>query len=125
MEDHDPLLESLGLSTEDTPVPDDVWNRALEVALDPQTPEADGSLVPEMNDTPVVPEDELILDLGDIDDGDSDSGDQGVDVPAEVFADDDHLPDIDPTVHHDVSTHVEDPLPDLELPEQDFGHDTF
>ncbi|MGO4205174.1 hypothetical protein AB4Z09_26245 [Rhodococcus sp. TAF43] len=46
------------------PLPDDVWERALSVALDPTTPAADADLVPDMDDIPVVPDDdgEIVLD---------------------------------------------------------------
>ncbi|MFE3289415.1 hypothetical protein [Rhodococcus sp. NPDC059234] len=43
------------------PLPEDVWERALSVALDPATPAVDADLVPEMDDDPVVPDDDIVL----------------------------------------------------------------
>lgn len=58
--------ESLLRTLADTmpPLPDDVWERALSIALDPTTPTADADLVPDMDDIPVVPDDdgEIVLD---------------------------------------------------------------
>ncbi|MEV0946880.1 hypothetical protein [Rhodococcus sp. NPDC049939] len=121
MEDHDSVLESLGLTAENTPVPEHIWNHALEVALDPQTPEIDDSLVPEMDDAPVVAEDELILDLDDSDDGSVDLGD---DTPAGDWGDD-LAPHIDPSLPDDVPADTEDQLPVLEMPNHDLGHESF
>lgn len=60
------LDESLLRTLADTmpPLPDDVWDRALSIALDPTTPAADADLVPDMDDIPVVPNDdgEIVLD---------------------------------------------------------------
>ena len=44
------------------PLPDEVWNRTLDAAFDPDAA-VDSDLVPEMDDRPLVPEDEeLVLD---------------------------------------------------------------
>ncbi|MGG7105051.1 hypothetical protein [Rhodococcus sp. 24CO] len=46
------LWHALGISADDAldQVPDDVWDSALAHAVDPATPEADSSLVPDMDD---------------------------------------------------------------------------
>lgn len=44
------------------PLPDEVWSRALDAAFDPDAT-VDSDLVPEMDDRPLVPDDEdLVLD---------------------------------------------------------------
>ncbi|MGW4482106.1 hypothetical protein [Rhodococcus triatomae] len=69
------LLASLGIDVEQMPLlPDDVWERALDRALDPTTELADASLVPEMDDTPILPEDDdLDIDLDGIEGADADT----------------------------------------------------
>ncbi|WP_137875443.1 hypothetical protein [Rhodococcus sp. Q] len=54
MDNDDPLFAALG---ELPPMPDGLWERALSVALDPNTPPIDPDLVPEMDDEPVFPDD--------------------------------------------------------------------
>ncbi|MBD0322718.1 MAG: hypothetical protein ICV72_04920 [Aldersonia sp.] len=47
------LWEQLGIApdvVEDAGPDDDSWNRMIQVAVDPDTPEADSSLVPTMSD---------------------------------------------------------------------------
>lgn len=47
------LWQALGISADDAfdQVPDDVWVSAVAHAVDPATPEADSSLVPDMDDS--------------------------------------------------------------------------
>ncbi|WP_257014809.1 hypothetical protein [Rhodococcus sp. ACPA1] len=68
--DDDSVLAALGVSGALPPVSDEVWARALEVALDPTTAPVDTDLVPDMDDVPVVPEDDDIILLDDDTDGD-------------------------------------------------------
>ncbi|MGW4482138.1 hypothetical protein [Rhodococcus triatomae] len=85
-DDSDGLLASLGIDVEQMPaLADDVWERVLERALDPTTELADASLVPEMDDTPIVPDDDAIdlaIDL----DGDGDGDDSGVAIAGEPIS---------------------------------------
>ncbi|MDH6284664.1 hypothetical protein [Prescottella agglutinans] len=72
MDSDESLLRTLGMADAMPPLPDDVWERALSIALDPTTPAVDADLVPEMDDIPVVPDDdgEIVLDDDtDVDDG--------------------------------------------------------
>ncbi|WP_338889774.1 hypothetical protein [Rhodococcus sovatensis] len=57
-DDHMALLRELAGDL--PPLPDEVWNCALDAAFDPDAA-ADSDLVPEMDDHPVVPEDEDIV----------------------------------------------------------------
>lgn len=79
MTDPESLMGLLGIDPAETAVPDSLWTRALDNALSPTAPTVDESLVPEMTDTPEVPDgdDELIYDSSDADDpaGDSDTDD--------------------------------------------------
>ncbi|WP_249353597.1 hypothetical protein [Rhodococcus sp. USK13] len=123
--DDDSVLAALGVSGSALPpVPDDVWARALEIALDPTTALADSDLVPDMDDVPVVPEDDDLILLDDeLDtDGDggvtaldTDTGEPDFDLPAgEDLLDDDSVdpstlgvddpadPGIDLGGHHDI-----------------------
>lgn len=64
MDADESLLTTLGMADAMPPLPDDVWERALSIALDPTTPAADADLVPDMDDIPAVPDDdgEIVLD---------------------------------------------------------------
>ncbi|MFI6432875.1 hypothetical protein [Rhodococcus oryzae] len=74
--DHDePLFAKLGVTGAMLPLPDDVWERALSIALDPNTPAVDADLVPEMDDDPVVPDDGEIVLYDDVNDALVDSPD--------------------------------------------------
>lgn len=79
--DDDSVLAALGVSGALPPVPDEVWARALEVALDPTTAPVDTDLVPDMDDVPVVPEDDDIILLDDDTDLDTDGDDGNVPGP--------------------------------------------
>jgi len=79
--DDDSVLAALGVSGALPPVPDDVWARALEVALDPTTAPVDTDLVPDMDDVPVVPEDDDIILIDDDTDLDTDGDDGNVPGP--------------------------------------------
>ncbi|MDH6287972.1 hypothetical protein [Rhodococcus opacus] len=97
--DDDSVLAALGVSGALPPVPDDVWARALEVALDPTTAPVDADLVPDMDDVPVVSEDDDIILLDDTD-LDTDDGDGDIPNPdLDTDADDD--PDLDLPAGHD------------------------
>ncbi|NKR65372.1 hypothetical protein GS491_26130 [Rhodococcus hoagii] len=54
------LWQALGISADDAldEVPDDVWASAVAHAVDPATPEANSSLVPEMDDSDPDPFDD-------------------------------------------------------------------
>lgn len=120
------LLRTLGMADTMPPLPDDVWDRALSIALDPTTPAADADLVPDMDDIPVVPDDdgEIVLD----DDTDTPViDDQGGD-PGNLHADTD---DQDLVQAADIDTAFFDPaatdgdittvdLPDLALDDTTF-----
>ena len=72
-DDHMALLRELAGDL--PPLPDEVWNRALDAAFDPDAA-ADSDLVPEMDDHPVVPDDEdIVLDDIVLDDEDIVLGD--------------------------------------------------
>ncbi len=59
-DDHMALLRELAGDL--PPLPDGVWNRTLDAAFDPDA-SVDSDLVPELDDRPLVPEDEdLVLD---------------------------------------------------------------
>ncbi|TQF74605.1 hypothetical protein FK531_00380 [Rhodococcus spelaei] len=143
MDQDDPLLTTLGLTDALPPLPDDVWERALTIALDPTTPAVDADLVPEMDDTPVVPDDDEIvldddtdgllldddtdgpeLDAGDASDGsvrhdsDSDDHDLPVDHGGSIQHDSDH--DELPGYHGGIDHHDSDAV-DL----GDFGGDVY
>ncbi|WP_370185309.1 hypothetical protein [Rhodococcus wratislaviensis] len=79
--DDDSVLAALGVSGALPPVPDDVWARALEIALDPTTAPVDADLVPDTDDVPVVPEDDDIILLDDDTDLDTDADDGNVPNP--------------------------------------------
>ncbi len=79
--DDDSVLAALGVSGALPPVPDDVWARALEVALDPTTAPVDTDLVPDMDDVPVLPEDDDIILIDDDTDLDTDGDDGNVPGP--------------------------------------------
>ncbi|WP_244461474.1 hypothetical protein [Rhodococcus sp. ZPP] len=95
--DDDSVLAALGVSGNALPpVPDEVWARALEIALDPTTAPVDPGLVPDVDDVPVVPEDDEIIlldDDTDLDtDGDGASHVTDLDTDTAAGADD---PDVD------------------------------
>ena len=98
--DDDSVLAALGVSGALPPVPDEVWARALEVALDPTTAPVDADLVPDMDDVPVVPEDDEIILLDDGDDGDEADED-------DLDTDADTLPglDLEPDADEDTDLH--------------------
>jgi hypothetical protein len=76
--DDDSVLAALGVSGSALPpVPDDVWARALEIALDPTTAPVDPGLVPDVDDVPVVPEDDDLILLDDDTDLDTDGDGSG------------------------------------------------
>ncbi|RVW04441.1 hypothetical protein [Rhodococcus spongiicola] len=84
--DHDePLFTEAELAAAVPPIPDELWERALSIALDPNTPTVDADLVPEIDDVPNVDDDEIILH----DDVDIDPDDHPVST--------DHV--VDPTGH--------------------------
>jgi hypothetical protein len=59
-DDHMALLRELAGHL--PPLPDEVWNRTLDAAFAPDAA-VDSDLVPEMDDRPIVPDDEdLVLD---------------------------------------------------------------
>ncbi|RZL82975.1 MAG: hypothetical protein EOP76_22395 [Variovorax sp.] len=87
--DDDSVLAALGVSGALPPVPDDVWARALEVALDPTTAPVDTDLVPDMDDVPVVPEDDDIILLDDDTDLDTDGDVPGPDLNTDADVDTD------------------------------------
>lgn len=93
MTDNESFLASLGVTDAVQPLPDQVWEQILAVALDPTTPSVDTDLVPEQDDVPVVLDD---ADGGDIvlEDDDLTSSD-GRDTAA--------------TSHHDTATSHDDP----------------
>ncbi|MHA4854543.1 hypothetical protein L1080_034185 [Rhodococcus sp. MSC1_016] len=96
--DDDSVLAALGVSGSALPpVPDDVWARALEIALDPTTAPVDPGLVPDLDDIPVVPEDDEIILLDDDTDLDTDGDDTDGVVP-------------------DLGTDVDADGPDVDLP---------
>ncbi|GAA4479441.1 hypothetical protein GCM10023094_24570 [Rhodococcus olei] len=85
MNDDEPLFAGSGAGAL-PPVPEDVWERALSVALDPATPAVDADLVPEMDDDPVVPDDDgIVLVDDDLLEGDDDlpPGDDVAAVPVD------------------------------------------
>jgi len=65
-DDHMALLRELAGDL--PPLPDEVWNRTLDAAFAPEAA-VDSDLVPEMDDRPVVPDDEDLV----LDDADSES----------------------------------------------------
>ncbi|MDJ0362252.1 hypothetical protein [Rhodococcus sp. H29-C3] len=74
MTDDESLLASLGVTSALPPLPDAVWDRILEVALDPTSDIIDADLVPEQDDLPAMPVDEdIVL----IDDDDHEEGTEG------------------------------------------------
>ncbi|WP_137876377.1 hypothetical protein [Rhodococcus sp. Q] len=84
MDNGDPLFAALG---ELPPMPDGLWERALSVALDPNTPPIDPDLVPEMGDEPVFPDDEDGVVLFD-EDAAGDAPDTDVALDTDVVLDD-------------------------------------
>jgi len=68
MNNDESLFAQLGVAGTMPPLPDEVWERALSIALDPTTPAVDPELVPEMDDLPVVPDDDDIVLYDDTDD---------------------------------------------------------
>lgn len=115
----EPDAEPLFGTTDDISVPDDVWTRAVEVALDPDAPDVDDSIVPVQEDTENIGEDEeLVLDL---DDGDAiTSGDRGSGVSPH---DDNDVPVNeyygDATWEHDANPSIHDDLPGIDLGSED------
>ena len=108
--DDDSVLAALGVSGALPPVPDEVWARALEVALDPTTAPVDTDLVPDMDDVPVVPEDDDIILLDDDTDLDTDGDDGNVPGPdLDTDGDDGNVPGPDLDTDADADT-------DLDLP---------
>ncbi|MFE7421719.1 hypothetical protein [Rhodococcus sp. NPDC057529] len=101
--DDDSVLAALGVSGALPPVPDEVWARALEVALDPTTAPVDADLVPDMDDVPVVPEDDEIILLDDDDGDDGDEADED-----DLDTDADTLPglDLQPDANEDTDVHL-------------------
>lgn len=118
------------------PLPDEVWERTLSVAFDPDTV-VDADLVPEQDALPIVPDDEIdLVDLDAADLGAIGLGD--VDLDDGVLLDDTDTPDDDPSdhggVHEDSNESIDgvsgdDPSIDLgaELgdadPAEHFRHD--
>ncbi|QHE73345.1 hypothetical protein GFS60_07004 (plasmid) [Rhodococcus sp. WAY2] len=105
--DDDSVLAALGVSGNALPpVPDEVWARALEIALDPTTAPVDPGLVPDLDDIPVVSEDDEIILLDDDTDLDTDGHVTGL--------------------NHDIDTDVDADDPDVNLPagEDLFGDDS-
>ncbi|MGW6695073.1 hypothetical protein ACWF62_15005 [Rhodococcus sp. NPDC054953] len=78
MDPDEPLLTTLADAM--PPLPDDVWERVLSVALDPTTEAVDPDLVPEMDDTPVIPDDDGEIILDDADDSLAADDDAAVDL---------------------------------------------
>lgn len=74
------LVDALGVSVTDIPIPEGVWDAALDAAFSAPEGAGDSSTVPEMDDEPDVPaddsDDEVIVDddSDDSDDPDSDDG---------------------------------------------------
>lgn len=110
----DKLFTELGVIDALPALPDDVWERALSVALDPTTPPVDADLVPEMDDLPVIPDDEDEIVLYDMDEAPPAAG---PDTAAGDGADPGHHHDLDdtgdaPLGHHDDTITVhDDPTP--------------
>lgn len=57
MTDNESFLASLGVTVAAPPLPDQVWEQILAVALDPTTATIDADLVPEQDDVPVALDD--------------------------------------------------------------------
>lgn len=57
MTDNESFLASLGVTVAAPPLPDQVWEQILSVALDPTTAAIDTDLVPEQDDVPVALDD--------------------------------------------------------------------
>lgn len=107
-DDHMALLRELAGDL--PPLPDEVWSRALDAAFDPDAT-VDSDLVPEMDDRPLVPDDEdLVLDDTMLDD---------------IALDDDtelHDDAIDDTPHPaDGDIDSDELLPDLGIAPDDTG----
>lgn len=139
MTDDTPLFTQWGVTAAMPPLPDDVWERALSIALDPTTPPVDDDLVPEMDEVPIVPDDdgEIVL-YDDTDDAPSPatSHDTIDDDPDGPHPHDDELDTggtalghgDPPTVHEDtvpldlgLTDHPDDTLDDG----PNLGHDLF
>lgn len=110
MDKDDPLFAALG---ELPPMPDGLWERALSVALDPNTPPVDPDLVPEMGDEPVFPDDEDGVVLFD-EDADVDAPDSDVALDTDVVLDDSDGPDGSDVVLDD-SDGSDELFPDLSV----------
>ncbi len=136
MDADESLLTTLGMADAMPPLPDDVWERALSIALDPTTPDADADLVPDMDDIPVVPDESGIFpdDDGEIvldDDIDApvlgDDGGEPGDLHGDTDAQDlDEAGDIDiDSAFFDQAATADDvttgDLPDLGLDDTAFG----
>ncbi|MET4610633.1 hypothetical protein ABIC28_001611 [Rhodococcus sp. PvR044] len=80
MDQDEPSFTTLGVTGAMPPLPDDVWERALTIALDPTTPAVDTDLVPDMDDIPLVPEDDEIVLSDDVDGPLLDNDRDGADV---------------------------------------------
>ncbi|SDE22825.1 hypothetical protein [Rhodococcus tukisamuensis] len=117
MDDDESLFTGSEAASALPPVPDDVWARALAAALDPAAPAVDADLVPEMDDEPVVPEEDGIVLVDDESDPDDDD-------TAEVVLDDgdsvfDELTALD---IDDVGVSGEDPASAFDPQEPDLHH---
>lgn len=99
-DDDGSVLSSLGIDgAEEYSIPDSVWGAALEVAFDPDTPTADPTLVPEMDDDGDVPVDPT----GDVVEAVHHGGD---DHPVDHITDDPHDDvTVDVHGHDDVGDH--------------------
>ncbi|MBT0568565.1 hypothetical protein [Williamsia sp. CHRR-6] len=109
------LITSLGIGVDDTQVPDDVWSSMLSVAFDPNTAASDASIVPTMDDSGDLPEDDddyVVQPHSTTDhddparDADHDSAHHG-DADGHTHAHHDDSHDPDPHAHHDDSHHGE------------------
>lgn len=132
MTDDESLLASLGVTSALPPLPDAVWDRILEVALDPTSDIIDADLVPEQDDLPAIPVDEDIV-LIDDDHEEGTEGDVVLDgaIPTHIdtsdgghrqFTDDDNpvddLVDLSP-YEPDINPAIEDHGPEIH---HDQGH---
>ncbi|ORI26015.1 hypothetical protein [Rhodococcus sp. 1168] len=133
MTDDESLLASLGVTSALPPLPDAVWDRILEVALDPTSDIIDTDLVPEQDDLPAMPVDEDIVLIDDDDHEEGTEGDVVLDdaIPTHIdtsdgghrqFTDDDNpvddLVDLSP-YEPDINPAIEDHGPEIH---HDQGH---
>jgi hypothetical protein len=131
MNNDESLFAQLGVAGTMPPLPDEVWERVLSIALDPTTPAVDPELVPEMDDLPVVPDDGDIVLYDDTDDAplvDASHDSLVDDVDGLDVGEVDEVPAPDVIVDHEMGTFdvTGDEHPDLTVDDgPDLGGDLY